>query len=127
MYRRLITVIIASMLVSCAMRSGQEFDTSYVDQITRGKTTKHEIEKNIGPPQSVSTTKGGEVWTYHSLNMGSYFENMGRLFSGRGHRMDQKELTVTFKGDIVKDFTLTQGDGSGGPPPGVVERLRRGR
>ncbi|MBI4378311.1 MAG: outer membrane protein assembly factor BamE [Nitrospinae bacterium] len=43
---------------------GKDFDITFVKRIEKGKTTKQEINDNLGPPFRKGTDNGELTWTY---------------------------------------------------------------
>ena len=77
---------------------GKDFDLTLAKSITDGATTKPEIEKLFGRPQSTSTTGNSEIWTfsYQRRHLGSQ-----KSVNGKGYRTEsatryEKSLNVTF-------------------------------
>jgi len=100
----------AFLVIGCATKIGRDFNTSYISQIVRGKTTKAQVRENIGIPKSVTTTSAGEMWLYQQFEGGNYFENMGAALGMSELKSKHKSLTITFDGNLVKDFSYTKGD-----------------
>jgi outer membrane protein assembly factor BamE (lipoprotein component of BamABCDE complex) len=112
MATRIALVVVLTALVGpgCAPKIGRDFNTSYVSGIERGITTKAEVRQNLGEPHSVTTTSGGEIWSYRYMQGSNYAQDVGALFGTREYKgMSQKMLTITFAGDRVKDFMYREG------------------
>lgn len=106
----LVLIIGMCVLSSCSIKQGQDFNESYTSQIKRGKTTKDDIRANIGEPTSVTTTSEGETWIYSYTQGGNYFQNVGAAFGASSFKNQGKELTVIFRGNVVKDFKFRKGN-----------------
>jgi outer membrane protein assembly factor BamE (lipoprotein component of BamABCDE complex) len=99
-----IAMLLTVTLSSCATKLGRNFDDVYARQIKPGETTKAEVRDKLGRPAMLRTSGDEEVWTY------AYYEGRGALgymfgtidpeFGDQG---SQKRLTVSFKGDSVKE------------------------
>ena len=97
-------IVLALTLSACATKLGRNFDDVYAQQIKPGETTKEEVRKKLGRPALLRRTGDEEVWIY------AYYEGRGYLrylfgtpdpeFQDQG---SQKRLTVSFKGDSVKE------------------------
>jgi hypothetical protein len=113
MLKKTITISLLITLVlftSCAIKTGQDFNTTYISKIKRGKTTKNDMQSNIGPPTSVTTTSEGESWRYSYTEGGNFFQNIGAAYGASAVKNNQKLLVVIFDGDVVKDYKYTQGE-----------------
>jgi outer membrane protein assembly factor BamE (lipoprotein component of BamABCDE complex) len=100
-----IAILLAAALSACATKLGRNFDEAYAQQIKPGETTKTEVREKLGRPAGLLRTSGDEeIWTY------AYYEGRGALgymfgsidpeFGDQG---SQKRLTISFKGDSVKE------------------------
>ncbi len=101
-------VFIAVFLASCATSMGRKFDTSYVNKIERGVTTKADVRKNIGEPGSVTFTSHGENWSYHYSPGINVIDIYAAQLGGDGLSASTSTLAVTFKGDVVSDYTFSK-------------------
>lgn len=102
-----VALCMSSIVSGCAMQSGREFDTAYVDQIARGKTTKAEVRSHLGEPISVTTNADGEVWSYAHQQGQNWMGGVASAYTGK-YKMTGEGLTIVFSGDVVKDFTYTK-------------------
>lgn len=110
----LVAMAIAT-LVGCASSGNQqlknETETSVQNKIQEGKTTKAEVKSFFGSPDAVSYTDGGsEIWKYSFANVkvnGTTFIPFYGLFHN-GTNGTKKELTILFKDDTVKKYTMAE-------------------
>jgi outer membrane protein assembly factor BamE (lipoprotein component of BamABCDE complex) len=105
--------VIASLLIipfvaGCAMQGGRDFDTGYVVSIQRGTTTKADVRANLGEPVSRSTGGNGEeIWSYLYQKGPNQFQAVMGAYTGKVP-MSGKSLTITFSGDLVKDYSYSE-------------------
>lgn len=85
------------------------FNENYVSQIKKGVTTKADIRTNLGDPHAVTTTSSGETWTYTYANFGSYLGAVRSTFTGGSDVHEEKELVVSFRGNVVRDYKFRKG------------------
>ena len=94
------------ILAGCAATTGRRFDSSLVDNIQKGKTTKQEIRKWFGEPVSASVdSSGSEVWRYSYQEIPASTMFLG-VFGAEGK---QETLIINFSRDVVKEFSRTKG------------------
>lgn len=110
---RFLLIITALFLASCADSVNKNFkesdDNKIQSMITRGVTTKQDLQNTFGKPTSVDFDKNGqEIWTYAyseaSGNPLNYFPVTSML---KGQTGTTREMLVTFNGDIVQNYTIT--------------------
>lgn len=102
--RTLTLIMFSAILAGCATsQTGKEFDTSKVDRIEDGETTKSEIVQWFGKPQGRGTHSAPEgdqyeTYTYSyaegTVKAESYIPFVG-MFLG-GSESESKVLTVHF-------------------------------
>jgi outer membrane protein assembly factor BamE (lipoprotein component of BamABCDE complex) len=100
-----IAILLATALSACATKLGRNFDDAYAQQIKPGETTKAQVREKLGRPAGLLRMSGDEeIWTY------AYYEGRGALgyMFGTvdpefGQQGSQKRLTVSFKGESVKE------------------------
>jgi hypothetical protein len=99
----------ALSLSACASTVGRKFDTGYVAHIERGKTTRTEIREHLGAPERTinSGDPGAETWIYQYLDAGSYMARAVQQFTLKTPASSAQSITVTFSGNVVRDFTYT--------------------
>lgn len=79
-------------------------DVTYQDvrqSIVKGRTTKSDVQKRFGKPTSVNHFNGREMWTYNLTQI----DPLSVLVGAGKYR----NLSVTFKGDVVADYTYNSG------------------
>lgn len=121
---KILKIAFASLLITstgmsvsaCASKSGskslaKKSEQEILAQIAKGKTTKAEIEKNFGKPQSTSfQADGTELWSYtysESSKDGTSYIPLVGSFAGSSST-ESKTLNVFFsKQGIVKDYSLS--------------------
>lgn len=68
----LVTVFVVLGVSACASHVGQEIPDSYTDSITKGATTKSELESTLGKPNLYFYGEEGQplyVWNYAEAGM----------------------------------------------------------
>lgn len=108
----------ALSVIGCShtMEQGEKIESWQVAQIQRGKTTKSDITTMFGQPGSTAVDgNGDEVWFYsHTVSTGKVRASTvfpvggGKIGRAQGGSEHQK-LAVTFKDEVVADFTYSQG------------------
>jgi len=109
----LLTLIVLS---GCASTAGNqsiknETQKSIASKIFKGRTTKQDIQKQFGETLRKTTADTNEdMWFYSIINSNmsvmSYIPIVG-LFSN-GTDMRSKNLTITFTGDKVENWTFSE-------------------
>ncbi|MBT8036301.1 MAG: hypothetical protein KJO21_02035 [Verrucomicrobiae bacterium] len=96
-------------MTSCAS-VGTEMNSSQVQQIKKGQTTRSDLIAQFGPPMNVGIQGGTKtaMWHHNTVkNKAQNFIPIVGAFSG-GIDMRQQMLMVTFdEQDRVKDYTFT--------------------
>lgn len=69
--------------------------------IVRGRTTKAQVTERFGKPTAVSHYNGQETWTYNLTQIDPLSVMVGAA--------KYRNLTVTFTGNIVKDYSYQSG------------------
>ncbi|QXB60151.1 hypothetical protein [Pantoea agglomerans] len=108
------------LLSGCASTAGNqsiknETQQSIASKIFKGRTTKEDIQKQFGEPTRKTTVDTNEdMWFYSIMNSNmsamSYIPIVG-LFSN-GTDMKSKNLTITFTGDKVENWTFSESNDS---------------
>ncbi|MCT4635696.1 MAG: hypothetical protein N4A31_05610 [Rickettsiales bacterium] len=110
---RLLLIITALFLVSCADSVNKNFkdsdDKKIESMITRGVTTKQDLQETFGKPTSIDFDKSGqETWSYAyseaSGNPLNYFPVSSML---KGQTGTTREMLIIFNGDIVQNYVIT--------------------
>ncbi|MHA7846523.1 hypothetical protein [Serratia sp. D1N4] len=109
-------VLLASLLTGCVSSAGnenlhKETQTSIKSKIKEGVTTKTEIKGMLGTPDNVSFTDSkNEIWIYEyveaTVTGESYIPFYGLFHNGM--KGTQKDLTITFNGDVVEKYTIVE-------------------
>ncbi|EBH6783920.1 hypothetical protein CQT46_24345, partial [Salmonella enterica] len=77
----------------------------------KNKTTKSEIIKKLGEPDTRTTTDDGqEEWTYLMVNNqfdATTFLPFAGLLTG-GSKTQARELVITYRGDTVSQWTFSE-------------------
>jgi len=105
-------MIIAVLLVLSACANydvGKPFDTTYAGNIERGVTTKQDLQAHLGKPASITHQADGVVWGYYYADNGGVTGAYKAVYGGQQLSFGESKLTITFDGDIVKDYTLYEG------------------
>ena len=59
-HKFIVVVLLSTLALSCASTNmGKEFDTSYIDQIVKGKTTENDVIQHLGQPTSTLSSAMG--------------------------------------------------------------------
>ncbi|OIR07904.1 SmpA / OmlA family protein [mine drainage metagenome] len=106
-----------TLLAGCATagneKLGEATGASLSKTLTKGVTTKTQVEAALGQPTNVSFNSGQEQWTYnfaHATPTAVDFVPVVNLFV---HHADvhRKELVVLFnKKDVVQNYAFTDGE-----------------
>jgi outer membrane protein assembly factor BamE (lipoprotein component of BamABCDE complex) len=100
------------LIAGCAVRSGHELNMAEINAIERGKTTKQQVLDRFGTPMQTTQGSSGEMWAYSYVDAG-YGTPIGIV--GKNTRMDT--LTITFDGEVVKDFSYQFSNSKGSKNP----------
>jgi len=113
----LLTIILLS---GCASTAGNqsiknETQQSIASKIFKGRTTKQDIQKQFGDPtRKTAVDTNEDMWFYSIMNSNmsamSYIPIVG-LFSN-GTDMKSKNLTITFTGDKVENWSFSESSDS---------------
>lgn len=113
----LLTLIVLS---GCASTAGNqsiknETQQSIASKIIKGRTTKQDILQQFGEPTRKTTIGTDEdMWSYSIMNSDmsamSYIPIVG-LFSN-GTDMKSKNMTITFAGDKVENWSFNESNDS---------------
>lgn len=108
-----IAVFFCSIIGCSTTSSGRKINKKQVTQIQKGQTTKAEIERSFGSPESKNSTGEKERWTYgyseSSVGPGvggtilSYL-TLG-FYTPISGEQKSEHLIVTFQNNIVQDFS----------------------
>lgn len=79
-------------------------DVTYQDvqkSLIKGRTTKAEVQERFGRPTAINHFNGQEMWTYNltQIDPVSVLVRAGKY----------RNLTVTFAGNVVRDYTYNSG------------------
>lgn len=109
-------LVFATCLIGCsATETGTQIDLTRTTQLVKGKTTRSEVHEMFGDPQHKSVRSDGETWTYiHTTAKSSLTGTgvalgvlgVGSQSTGETHT---QTLTTTFQGDVLADFSYTEG------------------
>ncbi len=111
--KRLSLLILCALFLSGCMTvntgiGGKEIDPQVISKIEFNKTTKTEILQWFGNPHSISTTVAGqEVYKFVFMQTQSKMTPIP-LFTKMSVDMKYQELNVTFKDNIVVDYSSTR-------------------
>ncbi len=102
-------IVLALLLAGCTTFQsgmGQKIDPEKIAAIRIGQTTKNDILGAFGNPHSISTTSGGnEVYKFVYMNTKS---ETGIILPTIKVDTEYQELNVTFKDNVVVDFSSTR-------------------
>lgn len=114
--KKVIGILFLSVFLAGCASSGDsalrsETESTVSSKIVEGKSTKADVQRYFGSPESVNFTDGGkEIWKYGfskvSVDASSFIPFYG-LFHNGAHGT-KKELTILFDGDIVQKFTMAE-------------------
>ena len=79
-------------------------DVTYQDvqqALVKGHTTKDQVRERFGRPTSINHFNGQEMWTYNLTQIDPL-----SVMVGAG---TYRNLTITYRGDIVRDYTYNSG------------------
>jgi outer membrane protein assembly factor BamE (lipoprotein component of BamABCDE complex) len=108
------------LLSGCAVKSGNEaiYKMSKEDMgkfIVRGKTTKEDLEKRLGQPQSVDfTSAGDEKWIYKNVYSQAKAINFIPVVSAVANGTNDKTRTLVIIFDqngVVKNYSYSIAEG----------------
>lgn len=106
--KNLLIAIVAAMAVTgCAVDVGREFNADQVSRIQKGVTTKEDVRRMLGEPQSITLGSEGDNWTYQHLKGKNMIQLYGELFRGSLSN-ESSVLIVNFNGNVVKDYAFTE-------------------
>ena len=121
----LVGVVLGIGVSGCAVKSGNQALTKLSKEdmsktIVKGSTTKAELSKVLGEPQSVDfTSTGDEKWVYKNIHSQTKLTNfipiVGALSSGSDEKT--RTLVVIFDSNgIVKNYSyaIAEGETVGG-------------
>lgn len=113
-------LLIIIVLSGCASTAGNqsiknETQQSIASKILKGRTTKQDILQQFGEPTRKTTIGTDEdMWSYSIMNSDmsamSYIPIVG-LFSN-GTDMKSKNMTITFAGDKVENWSFSESNDS---------------
>jgi outer membrane protein assembly factor BamE (lipoprotein component of BamABCDE complex) len=113
----LLTLIVFSGCASTAGNQSIKNEThqSIASKIIKGRTTKQDISREFGDPTRKTTVDTNEdMWFYSIMNSNmsamSYIPIVG-IFSN-GTDMKSKNLTITFTGDKVENWSFSESNDS---------------
>jgi len=109
---RRIVFLLPLMLCACAIRSGRQISEADIQKIEKGKTTKQEIIQLFGQPFTTSQGTSGETWAYQFTDAG-YDTPIGVV----GNETRQQMLSISFQGEIVRDYTWSNSNIHGSKHP----------
>lgn len=111
---------ILAVLGGCATpHTGNKIDSTSIQKITKGSTTKQEVLSMLGQPSGVSRSGSNtEMWQYmYSKSRGHVWGLYGMMLgmgNPYGKGIDYQNLTIQFKGNLVSDYTFSStGDSAG--------------
>ena len=103
--------IAAALLVGSMALSGclatpayQLKDVTYADvqkSLVKGRTTRSQVQERFGKPTAINNFNGQEIWTYNLTQV----DPLSVLVKAGKYR----NLTVTFKGNTVSDYSYSSG------------------
>lgn len=109
-------IVVPIFISGCTAKGGNENlakmeKPTLEKNIVKGKTTKVDIKKMFGDPESVSLSNNDEEWEYSYNKVTASATNfipIVNLFTA-GTSSDRKALVILFnKKGIVKNYTVTQ-------------------
>jgi hypothetical protein len=124
-WKRLVWVsvcLLAVAAVGCASsESGRKVNVADTSRIVKGQTTKGQVVQLFGEPSNRSVSAGRETWmwsyTRYESKQTPGTVAMGVIGIPGGSRstseMEQSSLTVVFAGDVVEDYSYSEGKQGG--------------
>ncbi len=112
-------LLLTFLFMGCASSGNEklrnENDASLSQKITKGVTTKAQVQTALGPADNVSFSDGGsEIWRYFhvvSTAKGVNFVPVVNLFAA-GVDQEKKELVILFEEQgVVKNYTFSETQG----------------
>jgi len=96
--------------------SGKKFDSSKVSEIRKGVSTKQDVQATFGEPVTkTQMADGRESWSYDWASAGPTVGGIGRIlffplyfFPIKDAHVKTKSLQLTFEGDRVADYILSE-------------------
>jgi len=111
----LTSILFLSACSSVGNKAIQKENKQTISQkLTEGKTTKSEVQLELGEPSSISfTDSGNEVWTYRFTRSKAKFQTyipIVNLFSSAAS-VKTKEIVILFdKDNIVSKYSMRETD-----------------
>ena len=114
-----LALLFVPFLFGCASSGNEklrnESQTTLSQKLTKGVTTKDQVQASLGAADNVSFTDGGnEIWKYYhviSTAKGVNFIPIVNLFAA-GVDQEKKELVILFDDQgVVKNFTFAETQG----------------
>lgn len=113
--RTLLVILLSVVLVGCASSGNKliakESAQSVKDKIQKGSTTKTDITKLFGKPNSVTLNSDSkETWVYvfsKAKIHGSTFIPFYGMFKN-GSNVSVKQIVIVYDGDTVIDYTMSE-------------------
>jgi len=104
----LMLLVLAGCMTLNTGIGGKEIDPQLISKIELNKTTKADILQQFGNPHSISTTAAGqEVYKFVFMQTQSKMTPIP-FFTKMSVDTRYQELNVTFKDDIVVDYSSTR-------------------
>ncbi|QUS56356.1 outer membrane protein assembly factor BamE [Pseudovibrio brasiliensis] len=114
----MISVALAASLAACASVGNEnirkETAATVATKLTKGKTTKDDVAKLFGSPDTVDfSDSGNEIWKYQHVRSQPKVENfipVVDILAG-GQDLQKKELALFFNSrGVLKNYTMLETD-----------------
>ena len=105
--RTLLTAALVGSMALSGCLSGPAYqlkDVTYSDvqeNLVKGRTTKTQVQERFGKPTAINNFNGQETWTYNLTQI-----DLLSVLAGAGK---YRNLSVTFKGNVVSDYSYSSG------------------
>jgi outer membrane protein assembly factor BamE (lipoprotein component of BamABCDE complex) len=94
-------LLLALLAAGCTRQIGKPLSVADADGVVVGKSTKRDILRAFGEPNSRSTANGAEMWQYvHSVGRAQAF--------GINPTADARALTVRFDNEVVAKCIISR-------------------
>ncbi len=98
----MLSLFLTATLVGCVTQ-GRKIDSENASKIQKGVSTKEDVLRLLGKPQSVTSSGSFESWIYSS----SSYDFANSLFRGitlRSPHIESESKMIMFDGNVVKDI-----------------------
>ncbi len=116
--RTIIFVALAASLAACASVGNENLRKETVEtvstKLTKGKTTKNDVTRFFGSPDTVNfSDSGNEIWKYQHVRSQAKVENFIPVIDilAGGQDLHKKELALFFNNrGVLENYTMLETD-----------------